>query len=61
MASTLTPLQNTTIILKGAVIFSQPTLKICNIIRYYRFKRSEYAARGVLEYWAIDPEEHQIL
>ncbi len=24
--------------------------------RDYRYKRSEYAARGILEYWIIDPE-----
>jgi Uma2 family endonuclease len=28
--------------------------------RDYRFKRSEYAARGVLEYWAIAPEGDKI-
>lgn len=28
--------------------------------RDYRFKRSEYAARGVPEYWAIHPEEQKI-
>ncbi|MBE9182462.1 Uma2 family endonuclease [Oculatella sp. LEGE 06141] len=28
--------------------------------RDYRFKRSEYAARGVPEYWAINPEEGKI-
>jgi Uma2 family endonuclease len=28
--------------------------------RDYRFKRSEYAARGVLEYWAIAPSENKI-
>ena len=28
--------------------------------RDYRFKRSEYAARGVLEYWAINPDENKI-
>lgn len=33
---------------------------MANKNRDYRFKRSEYAARGVLEYWAIDPEAHQI-
>ena len=31
-----------------------------NANRDYRFKRSEYAARGVLEYWAIAPDEHKI-
>lgn len=29
--------------------------------RDYRYKRSEYAARGILEYWIIDPEKEQIL
>jgi Uma2 family endonuclease len=28
--------------------------------RDYRFKRSEYAARGIPEYWAIDPGENKI-
>lgn len=28
--------------------------------RDYRYKRSEYAARGVFEYWVIDPEASKI-
>lgn len=28
--------------------------------RDYRYKRTEYAARGVAEYWIIDPEEQRI-
>ncbi len=28
--------------------------------RDYRFKRTEYAARGIAEYWIIDPEMRQI-
>ncbi|MEC4814179.1 MAG: Uma2 family endonuclease [Scytonema sp. PMC 1069.18] len=28
--------------------------------RDYRFKRSEYAARGVSEYWVINPQERKI-
>ena len=28
--------------------------------RDYRYKRSEYAARGVFEYWVIDPEASQV-
>ncbi|HEY9639199.1 MAG TPA: Uma2 family endonuclease, partial [Coleofasciculaceae cyanobacterium] len=28
--------------------------------RDYRFKRSEYAARGIPEYWAIDPDGSKI-
>ncbi|BAY10227.1 hypothetical protein NIES2098_33930 [Calothrix sp. NIES-2098] len=28
--------------------------------RDYRYKRSEYAARGILEYWIIDPGKEQV-
>jgi Uma2 family endonuclease len=28
--------------------------------RDYRFKRSEYAARGIIEYWIIDPEHSKV-
>ncbi|MBT9314289.1 Uma2 family endonuclease [Leptothoe spongobia] len=29
--------------------------------RDYRHKRSEYAARGIQEYWIVDPSEQQVL
>lgn len=29
--------------------------------RDYRYKRSEYAARGIAEYWIIDPEAQQVM
>jgi Uma2 family endonuclease len=38
------------------VVFSGKT----NQDRDYRYKRSEYAARGINEYWIIDPEKEQI-
>ena len=28
--------------------------------RDYRYKRSEYAVRGIIEYWIIDPEQEQV-
>jgi Uma2 family endonuclease len=29
--------------------------------RDYRYKRSEYAARGIAEYWIVDPESAQVV
>ncbi len=31
-----------------------------NEARDYRYKRSEYAARGIAEYWIVDPQQAQI-
>jgi Uma2 family endonuclease len=31
-----------------------------NCTRDYRYKRTEYAARGIAEYWIVDPEERKI-
>jgi Uma2 family endonuclease len=31
-----------------------------NRARDYRFKRTEYAARGIAEYWIVDPEEQRV-
>ncbi len=32
-----------------------------NRSRDYRYKRTEYAARGIAEYWIVDPENRQII
>ena len=31
-----------------------------NRARDYRYKRTEYAARGIIEYWIVDPQTRQI-
>lgn len=31
-----------------------------NIDRDYRYKRSEYAARGIAEYWVVDPHQQKV-
>jgi Uma2 family endonuclease len=31
-----------------------------NRARDYRYKHTEYAARGIAEYWIVDPEERQV-
>ena len=31
-----------------------------NRTRDYRYKHTEYAARGIAEYWIVDPEERQV-
>lgn len=33
---------------------------VSNRARDYRYKHTEYAARGIAEYWIVDPEEQQI-
>lgn len=33
---------------------------VTNRTRDYRYKRTEYGARGIAEYWIIDPEERRI-
>lgn len=34
---------------------------IANAERDYRYKRSEYAARGIAEYWLVDPQQAQVV
>jgi len=58
--SLLTPFVN-----QSAVLTVPPTLVVEvvsreSIKRDYRYKRSEYAALGIAEYWIIDPIQQQV-
>jgi Uma2 family endonuclease len=50
-------------LLKVSAVFESPPLVIVEVVspdsikRDYRYKRSEYAALGVPEYWIVDPLE----
>ena len=47
-------------------ILSTPPLLVVEVVspeaikRDYRFKRSEYAALGIFEYWIVDPRSQQV-
>lgn len=54
---------------RGTIIFDMPPPLVAievvsagseNESRDYRFKRSEYAARGIAEYWIVDPIRSKI-
>ncbi|MBD2450858.1 Uma2 family endonuclease [Nostoc sp. FACHB-152] len=53
-------------LLKASAVFETPPLMIVEVVspdsikRDYRYKRSEYAAVGVPEYWVVDPLELKI-
>ena len=50
----------------ASAVFQSPPLLIVEVVspeslkRDYRYKRSEYAALGVCEYWIVDPLESKI-
>jgi Uma2 family endonuclease len=50
----------------ASAVFQSPPLLIVEVVspeslkRDYRYKRSEYAALGVSEYWIVDPLESKI-
>ena len=51
---------------KSGILLTSPLLVIEIVIpesvkRDYRYKRSEYAALGINEYWIVDPIEQQVL
>jgi Uma2 family endonuclease len=51
---------------KLSAVLTSPPLLIVEIVspesctRDYRYKRSEYAATGIPEYWIVDPEEQKV-
>lgn len=52
-------------LLDNSAIFQIPPLLIVEVVspdsvnRDYRYKRSEYAALGIPEYWIVDPGENK--
>lgn len=52
--------------LNQSAVFEVPPQLVVEIVspeslkRDYRYKRSEYAALGIPEYWIIDPEQQKI-
>ena len=53
-------------LLHSSAVFRSPPLLIVEVVspesvsRDYRYKRSEYAARGIQEYWIIDPIQAKV-
>jgi Uma2 family endonuclease len=43
-----------------ALVIELISLSATNRTRDYRYKRTEYAAREIAEYWIVDPQELQI-
>lgn len=43
-----------------ALVIEIVSLGSSNRTRDYRYKRTEYAARGIAEYWIVDPEARQV-
>ena len=53
-------------LLDNTAIFQVPPLLVVEVVspdsvsRDYRYKRSEYAALGIPEYWIVDPKENKV-
>ncbi len=54
------PYLNVSAVLETGVILAIEIVSPDSIKRDYRFKRAEYAAAGVPEYWIIDPAEQKV-
>lgn len=54
------PYLNVSAVLESGVLLAIELVSPDSIKRDYRFKRAEYAAFGIPEYWIIDPVEQKI-
>jgi Uma2 family endonuclease len=54
------PYLNVSAVLESDVLLAVELVSPDSIKRDYRFKRAEYAAFGIPEYWIIDPAEQKI-
>lgn len=54
------PYLNVSAVLESGVVLAVELVSPDSIKRDYRFKRAEYAAVGIPEYWIVDPAEQKI-
>uniref|UniRef100_B8HM48 Putative restriction endonuclease domain-containing protein n=1 Tax=Cyanothece sp. (strain PCC 7425 / ATCC 29141) TaxID=395961 RepID=B8HM48_CYAP4 len=55
------PYLNASAVLEAGVILAIEVVSPDSVKRDYRFKRTEYAAFGIPEYWIIDPLEQKVM
>jgi Uma2 family endonuclease len=54
------PYLNVSAVLESGVVLAIELVSPDSIKRDYRFKRAEYAAFGIPEYWIVDPAEQKV-
>lgn len=54
------PFLNVSAVLESGVVLAIELVSPDSIKRDYRFKRTEYAACGIPEYWIVDPAEQKV-
>lgn len=54
------PYLNVSAVLESGVVLEIELVSPDSIKRDYRFKRAEYAAFGISEYWIVDPAEQKV-
>jgi Uma2 family endonuclease len=52
--------RNVSAVLETPVLLAVEIVSPESVTRDYRYKRSEYAAIGIAEYWIVDPDEEKV-